>query len=163
MPKSPDSKALRHSGDGDVMAEVLARYGLDRRFVELTVFMTLGAWLCGIVLTLGMVLLGGRIILLHQMLAVPFSVLGWGIGYRLGQAFGFGPRATAMAAGWVALLTAEVGLALIINWLWTGSGGAFGGLLAFPVLAVLVTIGVLWLYRAERWKAHQSAFGKDAG
>ena len=134
----------------------LLKFGLDRRFVELTAFMTLGTWICGAVLTFGMLIFGWRIVLLHQAVAFPFSVLGWAMGFRVGQGMGLGSRTTAMVAGWAALLMAEFGLAGAMNLIWTGSGGGLAGAVSFPVLSVLVTIGVLWLYRAETWARFES-------
>ena len=69
---------------------------------------------------------------------------------------GLGSRTTAMVAGWAALLMAEFGLAGVMNLFWTGRGGGLAGAVSFPVLAVLVTIGVLWLYRAETWPKVES-------
>lgn len=128
----------------------LALYGLDRRFVQLTAFVMIGTWVCLSVLTFGLVWLGWHIVLLHQVVAWPFALLGWGGSFRLAQGQGFGPRRSAMLAGIGALILAEIGTAQVIN-VWSGSGGALLGLTALPILAPLVILGVLWLYRAETW------------
>lgn len=128
----------------------LAPYGLDRRFLALTAFVMLGTWVCLAVLTFGIVLHGWDIVLLHQAVAWPFAVLGWGGSFRLAQSQGLSQRHSAFFAGLGALLLAEFGTAQIIN-LWSGSGGALLGLAALPILALLTIIGVSWLYRADTW------------
>ncbi len=128
------------------MQAVLARFGLDYRFLQLTAFVMVGTWLFVSVLSLGLlVVLGWRIILFHQVVAWPFSVIGWAAGFQIAQALGLGGRISTLISGWSALILAEIGTAQVVN-LWSGTGGALSGLVVFPVLAVLTTIGVLWLY-----------------
>ena len=128
----------------------LAPYGLDLRFLELTAFVMIGTWFCLFVLTLGIVLAGWQIVLLHQLVAWPFAVIGWAGAFRLAQSQSLNKLHSALVAGFGALLVAEIGTAQIIN-LWSGSGGALWGMTVLPILVVLVTLGVLWLYRAETW------------
>lgn len=130
------------------MRKWLDQHGIDRRFIELTAFMMAGTWVCLLGLTVGLAVVGWRIILIHQAIAWPFALVGWAAGFRLAQGVGKGQRTSAMVAGWLALITAEIGTALVIN-IWSGTGGALGGMIVFPILAVLVTIGVLWLYRQD--------------
>lgn len=50
----------------------------------------------------------------------------------------------------VARAVAEVGLAFSRNFR-AGSGSSLPGLIALPILVPIVTVGGLWLYRAETW------------
>lgn len=132
------------------MERFLARSAIDSRFVDLVFLMCLGVWPWLMLGTIGIVVYAWKFVLMCQAIALPFSVLGWSAGFQAGQRNGFGQRGSAMIAGWVGLLTAEVGLGIVL-WPWFGSGGFGPGLLAFPALAVLVTLGVLFLYRTGTW------------
>ena len=96
-----------------------------------------------------------KFVVVCQLLAMPFSVAGWAFGFRLSARLHLGLPARAMIAGWSGLIAAEAGLALFLA-PWFGSASIAPGIWAFPGLAVLLTIGVLWLYRAETW----TKFGK---
>jgi hypothetical protein len=126
------------------------KYGMDCRFVQLTLFMCLLVWPWLVITTFGVALLAWQIVLSCQAIALPFSVLGWAAGFRAGHKMGFQPRWAAMVAGWSALFAAEAGLALILR-LFLGPGSQAFGLWALPSLMVQVTVGVLWLYRADTW------------
>ena len=132
------------------MRDWLNKSGLDYHFVQLAVFMSMLVWPWLLLTTFFVASFAWRQVLLYQAIALPFSILGWAAGFRLGYHLEFQPRWAAMVAGWVGLIWAEIGLALILR-PWFGSASIGPGLWAFPALAVLVTIGVLWLFRAETW------------
>ncbi|MGB8815000.1 MAG: hypothetical protein WCC57_17615 [Paracoccaceae bacterium] len=132
------------------MGTFLINSALDRRFVDLAFFMCLGVWPWLLLITIGIAAFAWKLVLLCQLIALPFAVIGWAMGFRGGRRLGFGPRGSAMIAGWTGLLTAEVGLALVLL-PWLGKGAYAPGYLAFPALAVLVTVGVLLFYRARTW------------
>jgi hypothetical protein len=123
---------------------------LDKRFVDLALFMSLLVWPWLILTTAGLALVAWKVVLTCQAIALPFSILGWAYGFRLGRWMGFQPLRAAMVAGWTGLAAAELGLALALG-PWLGSAAEGPGVWAFPALAALVTIGVLWLYRADTW------------
>jgi hypothetical protein len=128
----------------------LAGSGLDRRFVNLATLMTVLVWPWVIVSTFGLGLMAWQFVLLCQAIALPFAFAGWAVGFRQTARLGWSLPARAMIAGWAALLIAEAGLALVL-WPWFGQAAWGPGLWAFPALAVLLTVGVLWLYRADTW------------
>jgi hypothetical protein len=137
----------------------LARSGLDNRFLQLAVFVSLLVWPWLVVTTFLTALLAWRFVLLCQLIALPFSVCGWAIGFQVAFGRGVRPHKAALWAGWVGLIVAEMGLSAVL-WPWFGPAAKGPGLWAFPALAVLVTVGVLWLYRAETWQGRPLPEGK---
>jgi hypothetical protein len=133
------------------MATVSSRYALDIRFVDLAIFMSLGVWPWLMLVTAFVALWAWKFVLLCQLIALPFAVFGWALGFRSARRSGLAHSKSAMLAGWAGLLTAEVGLGLVL-WPWLGRGFYMPGLWAFPALAVLVTVGVPIFYRAGTWK-----------
>ncbi len=131
----------------------LRRSALDARFVDLAIFMSLLVWPWLILITFGLALYAWKFVLLCQAIALPFSILGWSVGFRTGRRFGFRPPQAAMVAGWAGLVAAEIGLLSVLAlWHdWDPSAGLF----AFPALAVLVTLGVKWFYRTATWGTSQ--------
>jgi len=125
-----------------------AKYDMDYRFLQLTIFMCLLVWPWLVVMTVGFVHFVWTFVLLCQVIALPFSVLGWAAGFRLGRRMGLQPRWSAMVAGCSALIAAELGLAFILRAYFV-DGAQIVGHLALPSLVVQVTVGVLWLYRAD--------------
>ena len=128
----------------------LFRSALDARFVDLAIFMTVLVWPWLILATAGMALVAWKFVLICQAIALPFSIMGWVAGFRVGRRMGFHQRRAAMVAGWAGLVVAECGLAFVL-WLCWGQAQWGPGLWASPALAVLVTVGVLWFYRDATW------------
>jgi hypothetical protein len=140
------------------MDRFLERSALDSRFVDLAIFMSLGVWPWLAFVTLGGAFFAWKLVLLCQLIALPFAVAGWAIGFQLAQKGGWSNPRSAMAAGWAGLIVAQAGLAMVqLVWM---DGQLYGsGFVAFPALAVLVTTGVLWFYRASTWDKQIPATG----
>lgn len=114
------------------------------------ILMMLGVWPWLIGTTLGLAGVAWQFVFLCQGVALPFAVIGWSVGYHFACRCGMARQACAIVAGWVALGAAEVGLAVVLV-LWVGAGAVLPGLWALPMLAILVTGGVLWFYRDATW------------
>ena len=128
----------------------MKRSAIDSRFVDLALFMSIGVgpWL--LVVTFGLATFAWKFVISCQLIALFFAVPGWSLGFQIGRRFDFTLRSSAMLAGWSGLLLAEGGLWLVMTFLWTNYP-AYAGFVAFPALAVLVTVGVLWFYRSCTW------------
>ncbi|WP_426031119.1 hypothetical protein [Cypionkella sp. TWP1-2-1b2] len=133
----------------------LLRSALDSRFVDFAIFVSIAVWIWIAPVTMFIALFAWRFVLLCQVVALPFSVLGWAVGFRLGRSYRLRPAQAAMVAGWTGLLVAEIGMALVLL-PFLGKAAAFAGLWAFPGLAAAVTIGVPWFYRATTWRRWES-------
>ncbi len=132
------------------MENWLKKSALDKRFVDLACVMSLLVWIWLAMTLFVLPFIFWKLVVLCQALALPFAILGWAAGFRVGRRMGFRPRWAALVAGWSGLMSAELGLALVLM-PWLGSGGLMPGIWAFPALAVLVTVGVIWLYRPKPW------------
>jgi hypothetical protein len=132
------------------MERFLKSSGLDARFVDLTILMTLGVWPWLAFWTLGIAFYAWKLVLTCQFIALPFAVIGWSVGFRAGVKRGWDRQTSTMLAGWAALCTASAGLSI---WLWAiyGSGLIFYVLISFPFLALLMTVGIKIFYRASTW------------
>lgn len=139
------------------MGSSLTRSALDARFVDLVLFTSIGVWPWLLLVSAGVALWAWKIVLMCQVIALPFSILGWAGGFRLGMRHGWTPPRSAMLAGWAGLVAGTAGLALV-GLMAVGDGRFLtAGILAFPALAVLVTVGVLWLYRPATWPPQTGA------
>lgn len=128
----------------------LRRSAIDPRFVDFALFVSVSVWLWLVPATAFMAVFAWKFVLFCQIAALPFSVVGWSVGFRLGRSRGFEPQRAAMLAGWSGLLVAELGLALVLLPS-LGTSAMTPGLWAFPGLAVAVTLGVTWFYRTSTW------------
>lgn len=128
----------------------MKRSAIDSRFVDLAFFMSIGVWPWLLFVTFGSAAFAWQIVLGCQLVALLFAVPGWAMGFQVGRRFNFTLRNSAMVAGWSGLLCAEAGLFLVLLF-WKNGDLKVAGLLAFPALAVLVTVGVFWFYRPSTW------------
>jgi hypothetical protein len=132
------------------MDRFMERSALDSRFVDLAILMSLGVWPWIAFVTFGGAFFAWKLVILCHLIALPFAIAGWAIGFQNARKLGWSNRRSAMAAGWTGLIVAQAGLAIVqLFWM---DGQLYGsGFLAFPALAVLVTTGVLWFYRGSTW------------
>jgi hypothetical protein len=128
------------------MDRFLKRSGLD-----LAILMTLGVWPWLALWTFGIASYGWKFVLACQFIALPFAVIGWSVSFRAGVKRRLGRHARVTLAGWAALLTASAGLSICL-WVTYGSGLLFYVPICFPMLALLMTVGLAVFHRSSTWK-----------